>query len=128
MPKYIALMRRQTGSDYGVDFPDFPGCVTAGRTLEEARRMAVEALSLHVEGMVADREKLPPPSSLDAIMADAVQHEAVAFLVDVGTGAGIGRRVEVTLPAKLVEALDRVTPNRSKFLAEAARVKLRDID
>ncbi len=33
---YIALLRKDEGSDYGVEFPDFPGCVTAGKTLEEA--------------------------------------------------------------------------------------------
>jgi predicted RNase H-like HicB family nuclease len=49
MVTYIALLRKETGSDYGVSFPDFPGCVTAGRTLEEARRLAAEALAFHVE-------------------------------------------------------------------------------
>jgi predicted RNase H-like HicB family nuclease len=42
-----------------VSFPDFPGCVTAGRTSEEARRRAAEALSFHIAGMVEDGEKIP---------------------------------------------------------------------
>ena len=46
MTAYIALLRKQPDSDFGVDFPDFPGCVTAGETLEEARVMAAEALAL----------------------------------------------------------------------------------
>jgi hypothetical protein len=29
---------------------DFPGCMAAGKTLDEARGMAAEALSLHIEG------------------------------------------------------------------------------
>jgi predicted RNase H-like HicB family nuclease len=33
MTAYIALIRKEPDSDFGVDFPDFPGCVTAGRTL-----------------------------------------------------------------------------------------------
>jgi predicted RNase H-like HicB family nuclease len=48
MTTYIALLRKDEDSDYGVDFPDFPGCPTAGRTLEETRRMAQEALAFHV--------------------------------------------------------------------------------
>ena len=40
MTSYIALLRKEKGSDYGVEFPDFPGCVTAGRTLEAAREAA----------------------------------------------------------------------------------------
>ncbi|MBF8254958.1 MAG: hypothetical protein HW373_1653 [Deltaproteobacteria bacterium] len=44
--EYIAYLHKDRKSDFGVSFPDFPGCVTAGKTLDEARRMAVEALSL----------------------------------------------------------------------------------
>ena len=82
MTAYIALLRKDTDSDYGVDFPDFPGCITAGATLEEARRMATEALSLHADGMIEDGLALPEPSALDAVMADRDNLDAVAFLVD----------------------------------------------
>lgn len=37
MTPYIGLIRKDPASDHSVDFPDFPGCVTAGRALEEAR-------------------------------------------------------------------------------------------
>jgi len=82
MASYIALMRKDPRSDHGVDFPDFPGCVTAGRTLDEARRMATEALAFHVDGMRQDGEPVPPPASMDAVMADRHNRDAVAFLVD----------------------------------------------
>jgi predicted RNase H-like HicB family nuclease len=126
MAAYIALIRKEPDSDYGVDFPDFPGCITAGRTLEEARRMAAEALELHVEGMSQDGEAIPAPSSLDEIMADEHNRDAVAFLVDVAAQAPKAVRVNVTLPEDLLEAIDRATTNRSRFLAEAARAKLRE--
>ncbi len=42
--EYIAYLHKDKKSDYGVSFPDFPGCITAGTSLEEARRMAAEAL------------------------------------------------------------------------------------
>jgi predicted RNase H-like HicB family nuclease len=48
MATYIALLRKDEDSDFGVDFPEFPGCITAGKTLEEARRRASEALKLHI--------------------------------------------------------------------------------
>ena len=53
-----------------MDFPDFPGCVSAGATLDEARHMAQEALELHVAGMIEGGDQLPFPSSLEAVMAD----------------------------------------------------------
>ncbi len=48
MTVWIALLCKDATSDFSVDFPDFPGCVTAGKTLEEARHFAAEALALHV--------------------------------------------------------------------------------
>ena len=59
MANYLALLRKDADSDFSVDFPDFPGCVTAGATLEEARVMAAEALALHIQGMIEDREPVP---------------------------------------------------------------------
>ena len=67
---YIAYLHKDRDSDFGVSFPDFPGCITAGKTLEEAHRMAAEALELHIVGMVEDGEKIPAPSTLDALAGD----------------------------------------------------------
>ncbi len=41
MASYIALIRKDADSDFGVDFPDFPGCVSAGATLDDLRRARV---------------------------------------------------------------------------------------
>ena len=62
MPTFITLLCKDDTSDHGVDFPDLPGCVTACRTLEEARQAAAEALALHLDGMVADGDAVPSPS------------------------------------------------------------------
>ena len=68
--EYIAYLHKDKGSDFGVSFPDFPGCITAGKTLEEARKLAVEALKLHMAGMIEDGEALPEPSTLDQLAED----------------------------------------------------------
>jgi hypothetical protein len=34
MTAYLARLRKQHDRDYGVDFPAFPGCMSAGKTLE----------------------------------------------------------------------------------------------
>jgi predicted RNase H-like HicB family nuclease len=125
MPSYIALIRKEPGSDYGVEFPDFPGCVTAGIDLDDARRMAAEALALHIKGMLEDGETLPAPSAPETVMRDALNREAVGFLVDTPAAGVASVRVNITLPQDLLEAIDRVAGNRSRFLAEAARSKLR---
>ena len=126
MATYIAVLRKDVGSDFGVEFPDFPGCVTAGRTLEEARRMAAEALALHVSGLTEDGEPIPEPTTLDAIMADPLNRDGVVLLVEAQTRPARSVRINVMLPEDLLQAIDRRTGNRSRFLAEAARDKLRE--
>jgi len=53
------------------------------KTLEEARRMAAEALVLHITGMAEDGEAIPEPSTIDDVADDPAMKGAVAFLVSV---------------------------------------------
>lgn len=123
MTSYIALIHKDPESDFGVSFPDFPGCTTVGQSLEEARTLAQEALEFHIEGMNEDGAPLPAPSSLDTIMQNPDFADGVAFLVTVRT-PGRTVRVNVTLDESLLEAIAGVSRNRSKFLAEAAWEKI----
>ena len=128
MPSFIALIHKDTASDYGVSFPDLPGCITAGRTLDEARALAAEALAFHLEGMIMDGEPIPEPSSLSAIMADAVNKDGVAILVDAPQQKSKSVRVNITLADDLLQSIDRHAAEngltRSGFLARAAQKEL----
>lgn len=107
MASYIALLRKEKGSDYGVEFPDFPGCVSAGRTLEEARVAAQEALELHLEGMAEEGQAIPEPISLDAIFASDWDTEgAVPFLVTPAEPETRVVRVNVTFKPAVLRVLD----------------------
>jgi predicted RNase H-like HicB family nuclease len=44
---------------YVVSFPDLPGCYTQGDNLEEALRMAKEALELHLYCMEDEGDEIP---------------------------------------------------------------------
>ena len=98
MQQYIALIHKDAGSDYGVSFPDLPGCVAAGVDLDDARAMAEEALALHLGGMAADEEPIPEPSSLEAVMADRENRDAVAILVKAPPATAKAVRVNMTIP------------------------------
>ncbi len=78
---YFALVHKDPDSDYGVVFPDLPGCISGGSTFEEAREMAREALSLRLEGMAADGEDFPRPCSADAALAHEDAFDAIALIV-----------------------------------------------
>lgn len=125
MADYIALIHNDADSDYSVSFPDFPGCVTAGATIDEARALATEALAFHVEGMREDGQEIPAPSPMAAVMTERENRDAVAFLVTLREQAERHVRVQITLARSLVREIDARTDNRSKFLAEAAQRALR---
>jgi predicted RNase H-like HicB family nuclease len=78
---YPALVHKEPGTDYRVSFPDFPGCITAGATFDEARVKAKEALAFHIEGMLKDGETLPAPSNLDAIRTDPKNRDGIIIMV-----------------------------------------------
>ena len=100
MADYIALIHNDADSDYSVSFPDFPGCVTAGATIDEARALATEALAFHVEGMREDGQEIPAPSPMAAVMTERENRDAVAFLVTLREQAERHVRVQITLAEK----------------------------
>ncbi|MBB3966813.1 type II toxin-antitoxin system HicB family antitoxin [Rhizobium metallidurans] len=125
MRNYIGLIHKDAESDYGVSFPDFPGAITAGSTLDEAREMAEEALAFHVEGLIKDGETLPQPSSLEVVMANPENKDGVAILVSLKAASSRAVRINVTLPEDVLARIDAVAAaaglSRSAFLAKAAK-------
>ena len=121
--EYIAYLHKEKKSDYGVSFPDFPGCITAGKTLEEARRNAVDVLTLHIEGMLEDGEEIPEASSLDNLSRDPILKDAVAFLVDVNVSDKV-ERFNITARRSQMEEIDRLAKQqrmtRSAFMVASA--------
>jgi predicted RNase H-like HicB family nuclease len=122
---YIALLRKDPDSDFGVDFPDFPGCITAGSTLEETRMMAQEALQAHAECMVELGQALPEPSSLDDVMADPENAEAIPFPVALADRRANRINLDLTISEADLRKLDAFAKkqgkSRSAILTEAAR-------
>jgi predicted RNase H-like HicB family nuclease len=121
---YIAYLHKDKKSDFGVSFPDFPGCITAGKTLDEARRLAVEALEMHIAGMIEDGEELPEPAALDELTQDPALKDAVAFLVHVEPQTDRAVRINITAREKQIEQIDRRAKEagmtRSAFMVQSA--------
>jgi predicted RNase H-like HicB family nuclease len=58
LANYIGVVHKDLDSEYSVSFPDFPGCISAGDTIDEAKDMAHEALQFHIEGMIEDGDRI----------------------------------------------------------------------
>lgn len=122
--EYIAYLHKDANSDYGVSFPDFPGCITAGSTLEEARRMAAEALSFHIAGMQEDGASIPAPSTLDDLRGDPALKDAVAFLVEVKEPE---KTVRVNITARESEIAEIDSRARAARLSRSAYMVRRSL-
>ena len=126
MANYIAIVHKETNTDFGVSFPDFPGCITAGQTIDEAKNFAQEALSLHIQGMFEDDDKLTAPLNLEKIMANKDFADAVAYLVvTVPDAKHRTVRVNITVPEMTLKQIDAAAKkrgmSRSSFLVHVAQ-------
>ena len=126
----IAVIHEEKGV-YGISFPDFPGCISTGRSIDEAMFKGSQALALHVAGIVEDGEALPMLRNVAQLRADP------EFSVDF-EGATVAA-VEVELPRRtvrvnisidegLLERVDRAAEaagqTRSAYLIEAAKHRI----
>ena len=76
MRHYVALIHKDAGSCYGVSFPDVPGIVTAGDTLDEAMAQARDVLAFAAQDWQELTGKaFPMPRTLDDLRQD---HEFIS--------------------------------------------------
>lgn len=59
---YRILLRKEPEGSYTVIVPSLPGCVTIGDNIEEALKMAKEAIMLYIESLQAHGEEIPSES------------------------------------------------------------------
>jgi len=112
---------------YTVTFPDLPGCITEGETLEEAFAMAKEALELHLYGTETDHDPIPEPSRLNPA---TVPPQAMVAVVEAWmpvirskmTNQSVKKNL--TVPKWLADAADRADINYSQVLQEALKSRL----
>lgn len=62
MSEYLIVIENSEGS-YSAYSPDLPGCVAAGDTIEEVRKLMHEAIQMHIESLREHGEPVPAPSS-----------------------------------------------------------------
>ena len=130
--RYYPAVVEHGATNYGMTFPDFPGCVSVGDSIDQAIEGGHEALAAHIELMLEDGDPVPEPSPIDAPLPDwleGVGEVALRTLVRVDL-PGRAVRLSITMDEALAGAVDRAAAaqgfTRSGFLAEAARRMLRE--
>ena len=120
---YLAVFE-PSKDGFGVYFPDLPGCVSFGKTFDDAQREAVDALGLHLYGMEQDGDPIPEPSQVPAVDPETAPGyfiSPVTVYPDMVRNELDNRRVKtnITLPAWLKEAAEQRGVNYSRILETA---------
>jgi predicted RNase H-like HicB family nuclease len=126
----FALIHEEHGI-FGISFPDFPGCISGGATMDEALRRGREALAFHVAGMLEDGDPLPSLRDLTELRSDPNfledAKDAIILFLPLDLPGHVAR-VNVSFDTNLLERIDRAAKargeTRSGFLAEAAKERL----
>ena len=91
MIRYPALLDGEKGA-YGVTFPDFPGIVAMGGTIDEVLVNAEEALRDHVTETEKDGDSVEPPTPIEQVATPAGCALVAVPLIRIS-----GRRVRASL-------------------------------
>ena len=56
---FRVLLKKEIEGGYTVFVPTLPGCITYGKDVDEAMKMAKEAIELYIESLIAHGEEIP---------------------------------------------------------------------
>ena len=125
---FVAVIHpRENGNGYECRVPDFPGCVTSGKTLEEAYDMIEDAANFWACDIEMDGRDIPEVTSYQNIPHE---EEDILQMVRVDTeryrkmSDNRAVRKNVSLPAWMAYQADQRGINCSQVLQEALRTRL----
>ncbi len=124
--RYPVVLHKDSESIYGVTVPDVPGCFSAGDTVDEALLNTSEAIECHLESLLMDGEEIPMPKTIEEYFEnpDFAGGTWALVEVDVLKISGQVRRVNVTIPERILNRLDgfarKCGESRSGLLSAAA--------
>ncbi|MFN0156628.1 MAG: type II toxin-antitoxin system HicB family antitoxin [Bacteroidota bacterium] len=65
--EFTILLEKEEGGRYTATCPSLPGCYTQGESEQEAREMIKDAIRLHLEERIANKEPIPSEVEVSTI-------------------------------------------------------------
>ncbi len=125
---YVAVINKDPGSAYGIEFPEVPGCYSAADNFDDVVPNAIEALSLFFE----DCDPVPP-LGIEAVLeriAGSIEEGAVLMMIPFIRDRKRVVRVNLSLEKEFLDTLDETAHmrgmTRSAFVAKAAAREILD--
>lgn len=60
MKKFRVILKADENGGFVAECPEFPGCISEGRTRAEAKRSIADAIQGYLESLKKHREQVPP--------------------------------------------------------------------
>lgn len=129
MANAIAIIHEENGV-YGISFPDFPGCVSTGESMEDVLTKGSQILTFHVAGMAEDGDNLPFLRTIAEVRTDPdfTDDDGGVFAIVPFEYPGETVPVSIAIDEELLRAIDEAAKaagqSRSAFLASTVRAKI----
>lgn len=113
---YPAVFHANEDGTYTIIFPDLPGCISEGKSLGNAMKMAEAALTQWIEYLKDSKEEIPAPRKLQDVELE--NNEFVNFIrADIKDTRAVKRTI--SLPRWMDEQAVEEGLSLSKILQEA---------
>lgn len=113
---YPAVFHANEDGTYTVLFPDLPGCISEGKTMGNAMKMAEAALTQWVDYLKDNKEDIPEPSRLQNVELDKDEFASL-IRADIKDTRAVKRTV--SLPKWMDEQVAEEGLSLSKVLQDA---------
>ena len=119
---YPALFHlNEDDGSYTITYPDFPGCISEGKSLENALYMAQDALRVWIGYVLDEGESLPVPTRMQQVKPGS--GEFVNLVRAVVQDSRAVRRT-VSIPKWMDDQVSAAGISLSKVLQEALKIRL----
>lgn len=119
---YPALFHfNQSDSSYTITYPDIPGCISEGKSLENALYMAQDVLRVWLQYALDEKDAIPAPSALQQITAGP---DEFVNLIRANVKDTRAVRRTVSIPKWMDEQVSAAGISLSCILQEALKERL----
>lgn len=115
---YPAIFHKNNDNSYTVVFPDLSGCITEGKSLGEAMRMAQSAINQWIEYSKDKNLQIPKPTEINNIKVNS--NEFVSLIrTDIKDSHAVKRTVSI--PKWMDERVTEAGLSLSRVLQDALK-------
>lgn len=130
--RFPVVLHTDDGIHYGVTVPDLPGCFSAGDSIDDALLQVMEAIDVHLEGMLEDAgAEVPDAQPIAVHQRNPDYADGIWAYVDFNTSKyeGKAEKINITVPRRVLHRIDSYASShgetRSGFLTRAAIAVMR---